>query len=347
MYSVVVPMYNEEEVVRETYRRLKAVMDSLGEPYELIFVNDGSKDDTLAILKEFAAADPAVKIVDFSRNFGHQIAITAGMDYAAGEAVVVIDGDLQDPPEIIPAMIARWKEGYEVVYGKRKERKGEPFFKRATARLFYRLLNRLTEVEMPVDVGDFRLLDRKVCAALRELPEHNRYVRGIISWLGFRQTSVEFIREPRFAGRTKYPLRKMMRLAKDALASFSYKPLRLATWLGFLTSGLGVLLFLSALRRRFAAVEGGSGLLLVLAVNLLLQGTGFLLLGIVGEYLGRIYDEAKRRPLYIVRETVNLPEIKERSLGACAANTTQRLLSATVSQAKPETLVDPSPDARE
>lgn len=309
MYSVVVPMYNEEEVARETYRRLKAVMDSLGEPYELVFVNDGSRDATLAILKEIAAADPSVKIIDFSRNFGHQIAITAGMDHASGEAVIVIDADLQDPPELIPAMIARWKEGYDVVYGKRKERKGETFFKRFTAGLFYRLLNRLTEVKMPVDVGDFRLIDRRVCAALREVPEHNRYVRGLISWLGFRQTAVEFVREPRFAGRTKYPLRKMVRLALDALTSFSHKPLRFASYLGFTLSGIGLILSLVALFRWVGAEGTEEGLLL--AVNLFLQGLGFIMLGILGEYIGRIYDEAKGRPLYVVRETVNFMDAPE------------------------------------
>ena len=302
-------MYNEEEVARETYRRLKAVMDSLGEPYELVFVNDGSRDATLAILKEIAAADPSVKIIDFSRNFGHQIAITAGMDHASGEAVIVIDADLQDPPELIPAMIARWKEGYDVVYGKRKERKGETFFKRFTAGLFYRLLNRLTEVKMPVDVGDFRLIDRRVCAALREVPEHNRYVRGLISWLGFRQTAVEFVREPRFAGRTKYPLRKMVRLALDALTSFSHKPLRFASYLGFTLSGIGLILSLVALFRWVGAEGTEEGLLL--AVNLFLQGLGFIMLGILGEYIGRIYDEAKGRPLYVVRETVNFMDAPE------------------------------------
>lgn len=308
LYSVVVPMYNEEAVVTESYKRLKSVLESLGEPYELVFVNDGSRDRTMDLLRRIAETDPSVKIIDFSRNFGHQIAITAGMDYASGEAVIVIDGDLQDPPEVIPAMIAKWKEGYEVVYGKRKERKGETFFKRYTAKLFYWLLNRLTEVEMPVDVGDFRLIDRKVRDALQQVNERNRYVRGIISWLGFKQTAVEFVRDRRFAGETKYPLKKMLRLAFDALTSFSHKPLKLASCLGLALSGSGLVFLLTLLAQRLFTAEAVGGWAYVLAINLFFNGLVLLSLGIVGEYIGRIYDEAKGRPLYVVRETVNFAD---------------------------------------
>ena len=308
LYSVVVPMYNEEAVVMETYARLKSVLESIGEPYEIVFVNDGSRDRTMELLRRIGETDPSVKIIDFSRNFSHQIAITAGMDYASGDAVIVIDGDLQDPPEVIPAMIAKWKEGYEVVYGKRKERKGETFFKRYTAKLFYRLLNRLTEVEMPVDVGDFRLIDRKVRDALQQVNERNRYVRGIISWLGFKQTAVEFVRDRRFAGKTKYPLKKMLRLAFDALTSFSHKPLKLASYLGLALSGSGLVFLSILLARRLFTEETVGGWAYASAMNLFFNGIVLLSLGIVGEYIGRIYDEAKGRPLYVVRETVNFPD---------------------------------------
>ncbi|MFA6735720.1 MAG: glycosyltransferase family 2 protein, partial [Saccharofermentanales bacterium] len=208
-YSVVVPLYNEEEVISETYRRLRKVMETLDGSYEVVMINDGSRDKTAAMAKEICASDSNFKLLNFSRNFGHQTAITAGMDHASGKAIIVIDADLQDPPEIIPEMIEKWKQGFEVVYGKRVSRKGETWFKKLTAKLFYRTLNKLTDVKIPTDVGDFRLIDRKVKDALLKVPEHNRYVRGLISWLGFRQTEVEFIREARFAGETKYPLRKM------------------------------------------------------------------------------------------------------------------------------------------
>jgi polyisoprenyl-phosphate glycosyltransferase len=220
--SIVVPVYNEEAVVLESYRRLKAVMAAQKDSYELIFVNDGSRDATCDILRNICALDPQARLIDFSRNFGHQTAITAGMNFACGQAVVVIDADLQDPPEVIPAMIAKWREGFDVVYGRRAVRKGETLFKRFTSAAFYRVLQKLTDVDIPVDTGDFRLIDRKVCDALKSVKERNRYIRGIISWLGFKQTAVEFVREERFAGETKYPLRKMIRFAFDAIASFSY-----------------------------------------------------------------------------------------------------------------------------
>ena len=238
LYSVIVHVFNEEEVILETYNRLKGVMDALKESYEIIFVNDGSRDKTSFIIGQLCKMDQNTKLIDFSRNFGHQTAITAGMDYSEGDAVVVIDADLQDPPEVIPGMISKWKEGYDVVYGKRIERKGDSIFKKITAKLFYRFLKKMTDVDIPVDTGDFRLIDRKVCETLKTVRERNRYVRGTISWLGFRQTGIEFVRDKRFAGKTKYLLKKMLKFAFDAITSFSYKPLKLASYVGLLLSAI-------------------------------------------------------------------------------------------------------------
>lgn len=303
--SVVVPVYNEELVIRETYKRLKSVMDGLNEPYELIFVNDGSRDATAAIAKGICEEDRNVKFISFSRNFGHQVAITAGMDYSRGEAVVVIDADLQDPPEVITEMLKKWKEGYDVVFGQRIKRQGETFFKKLTAKLFYRFLKSMTDVDIPVDTGDFRLIDRKVCDALKSVNERNRYVRGIISWLGFRHTGVQFVREKRFAGETKYPFRKMVRFAFDAIASFSYKPLKLASYSGVTISFLSFLYLLVVLYQRLFTGSTIAGWASILAVSLFFNGIILVMLGIIGGYIGRIYDEVKGRPLYIVRDAVN------------------------------------------
>ncbi|MDQ6418345.1 glycosyltransferase family 2 protein [Paenibacillus sp. LHD-117] len=307
-YSVIVPMYNEEEVIDHTYGRLKEVMDSAGEPYELIFVNDGSRDRTADKTALIASVDPNVRLIDFSRNFGHQIAISAGMDYAEGDAIVVIDADLQDPPEIILAMIDKWKEGYEVVYGRRLKRKGETMFKKLTALAFYRLLRSMTNVDIPLDTGDFRLIDRKVCDVLRGLKEKNRFVRGLISWIGFRQTSVEYVREERFAGETKYPLKKMIGFALDGITSFSYKPLKIATYLGFFLSLGSFIYLLVVLYQRLFTSTTEAGWTSIVAINLLFNGIILILLGVIGEYIGRIYDESKDRPLYIVRETLGYKE---------------------------------------
>ncbi|MBS2773028.1 glycosyltransferase family 2 protein [Anoxybacillus rupiensis] len=312
-YSVIIPVYNEEPVIRETYKRLKKVMEQADGPYELLFVNDGSTDRTMTIIKELAAQDQAVHFLDFSRNFGHQIAITAGMEHAAGEAIVIIDADLQDPPELILTMIRKWQEGYEVVYAKRTKRKGETFFKKQTAHWFYRLLRAVTEIEIPVDTGDFRLIDRKVCDALIHMKERNRFVRGLVSWVGFKQAAIEYERDERFAGETKYPLKKMLRFSMDGITSFSYKPLKLASFLGLLLSmgsGIGMLVVLYLKLFTDSTVAGWSSLLLT---TLFFNGVILIILGVIGEYIGRIYDEAKGRPLYIVQEKHTAEREKEAS----------------------------------
>lgn len=309
--SVVVPVYNEEEVIHETYKRLKAVMDGLDITYEIIFVNDGSKDKTREYAIEICKEDKNIKFIDFARNFGHQTAITAGMDYSVGQAVVVIDADLQDPPEVIPEMIEKWKEGYDVVYGQRIKREGETFFKKLTAKVFYRTLNKMTDVEIPVDTGDFRLIDRKVCDALKQVDEKNRYIRGIISWLGFTSSAVPFVRKERFAGTTKYPLKKMLKFASDAIISFSYKPLKIATFSGFFISIASfIYLIVTIILKLIGVTTTVEGWASLFAVMLFFNGIILLFLGIIGEYIGRIYDEAKNRPLYVIREIVNFDKDK-------------------------------------
>ncbi|MCL2165078.1 MAG: glycosyltransferase family 2 protein [Oscillospiraceae bacterium] len=305
--SVVVPMYNEQEVINETCKRLKETMDSTGFAYEIILVNDGSRDNTLPMAIKICRDNPEFKLISFSRNFGHQIAITAGMDFAQGDAIVVIDADLQDPPAVIPEMLRKWsEEGYEVVYGKRIERKGETFFKKITAKLFYRFLNTMTDVNMPVDVGDFRLIDKKVRLALKLVNEKSRYIRGIISWLGFKTSSVEFVREKRFAGETKYPLRKMLKFAFDAITSFSYKPLKMASYMGACISFFSFIYLIVVICQRLFTDTTITGWASSLAVSLFFNGVVLIILGIIGEYIGRIYDEVKNRPLYIINYTENI-----------------------------------------
>ena len=307
--SVIVPMFNEEEVLGETCRRLRHVMDESGERYEIVFINDGSRDKTADMLRAVCQEDKRMKLIDFSRNFGHQCAITAGMDFAGGQCMVIIDGDLQDPPELIPGMIALWRSGYDIVYGKRTSREGDSFLKKLTAKLFYRILRAMTDVDIPVDTGDFRLIDRSVADALKQLPERNRYVRGLMGWVGFKQTAIEFERSERFAGTTKYPLRKMLKLAMDGIMSFSFKPLRIATWLGSIISAGSFLYLISVLiQRLFLPDSAQPGWASLIAATLFLNGITLLILGIMGEYIGRIYDEVKNRPLYILRDTVNLEE---------------------------------------
>lgn len=299
--SVVVPVFNEEEVIETTHGRLVSVLDSLSLPYEIIYIDDGSKDKTVEIITPWTREGNEVKLLTFSRNFGHQTAITCGMDYASGEAIVIIDADLQDPPEVIPDMIAKWREGYEVVYGKRSTREGETVFKKWSAKTFYRFLHRMSDVEIPTDVGDFRLIDRKVRDVLLRIPEHNRYVRGLIAWLGFRQTYVLFERQARAAGVTKYPLKKMLKLAGDGITSFSYKPLRIATTIGLSLSAFGFLFFLFVfISRLFNLQVMEPGYATLMCVILFFFGIVLIMLGIIGEYIGRIFEEVKGRPLYIV-----------------------------------------------
>ena len=304
IFSVVIPAYNEEEVIGETYRRLTAVMTGMNEPYELIFVNDGSRDKTAEIIAGFCAEDETVRLINFSRNFGHMPAISAGMEYARGDAVFIIDADLQDPPEIFPQMAEKWREGFHVVYGQREKRIGESFFKKITAKLFYRFIRRMTSVDMPVDTGEFRLIDRKVCDAVNRLPEKNRYIRGLVSWVGFRQTAIMYVRAERFAGQTKYPLRKMISFAVDAVTAFSYKPLRIATSLGFLISIVSFIYLAVIFYQRFFTDTTITGWASTMGIILFTQGIVMMILGLMGEYIGRIFEEVKSRPMYIVQEVI-------------------------------------------
>ncbi|HEC22518.1 MAG TPA: glycosyltransferase, partial [Chloroflexi bacterium] len=315
VFSIVAPVYNEVANVRELYRRISAVMNDLGDPWELILVNDGSTDGSADVMNALYAEDPGhVRVIHFSRNFGHQIAVTAGMDHARGQAVILIDADLQDPPEVIPEMIQKWREGYEVVYAVRAEREGESWFKRVTASLFYRLLYRITDVDIPLDTGDFRLMDRSVVDAVHAMREQHRFVRGMVSWVGFRQTGIRYRRHKRHAGETKYPLRKMLRLAWDGVTGFSYFPLQLATYLGFgiaLLSAFSILVVVYLRIFARAAVRPLEGQATTLVVVLFLGSVQLISLGIIGEYLGRIYNEVKGRPLYIVREMQGIEEPPE------------------------------------
>ncbi len=308
LLSVVVPMYFEEEVVQECYKRLQGVLHNKYH-YELIFVNDGSTDKTLPLLEEIAAADKCVKVVSFARNFGHQAAVTAGIAKAQGDALVIIDADLQDPPELIPNMVELWQQGHEVVYAKRKKRKGESKFKLITAKFFYRFLDAMTDIQIPTDTGDFRLIDRKVAEVFKTMPERNRFIRGMVSWIGFSQIPIEYERDERFAGETKYPLKKMLKFASDGIVSFSVKPLRLVLLLGFIATFIAILLFLYAVLGKIffpAATSGGWASLM--ATIAFFGGIQLLSLGVVGEYIARIYEESKDRPLYIVAKEINIDE---------------------------------------
>lgn len=302
-FSVVAPVFNEEALIEEFYQRVRNVMEGIGEPWELVLVNDGSRDRSPQLLDQLYAQDPEhVVILHFSRNFGHQLAITAGSDYARGDAVTVIDSDLQDPPEVIPEFIAKWREGYEVVYGVRAEREGETWFKLFTADLFYRLIQALTDVVIPMEAGDFRLLDRKVVEVMREMHEGHRFVRAMVSWVGFRQIGVPYRRLARKAGESKYPFRKMFRLALDAITGFSFLPLKLALWCGALATVAGLIMALVLLILRLNGSMPLAGQGLTASLVLFMGGVQLLVMGILGEYLGRIYDEVRRRPLYIIRE---------------------------------------------
>ncbi len=301
LLSVIVPCANEEEVLQETNRRLMKALRELGIEFEVLYVDDGSTDSTMDVLRGIQRSDPQVRVVSLSRNFGHQVAITAGMEHSAGDGIVVIDADLQDPPEVIREFVERWRAGYDVAYGVRTERQGEGTFKLLTAGLFYRLIGQLSDTKIPADAGDFRLIDRRVAEALLSMPERDRFIRGMVSWLGFSQVAVPYRRAPRLAGKTKYPLLRMVRFAADGIVSFSTTPLKAATWLGFAVSALAVLGILYIVYDRLFAKNWVQGWASIVIAILFLGGVQLICLGIIGEYVGRIYGEAKRRPLYLVR----------------------------------------------
>jgi len=300
--SIVAPIYNEAENIPELYRRVSEVLEPNVDSWEFLMVDDGSTDGSTELIRKLADRDERLRPIIFARNFGHQLALTAGLDYSRGDAVVVIDADLQDPPEVILDLIAKWREGYEVVYAVRAEREGESWFKKATASLFYRLINAITKVDIPLDTGDFRLLDRQVVEVLKGMRERHRFPRGMSAWVGFRQIGVEYQRKARYAGETKYPFRKMFRLALDAITGFSYFPLQLATYVGFFAAGMSILAIPVVIILRLAGSHAFFGQASTLIAVLFLGGVQLISLGILGEYVGRLYDEAKGRPLYIVRE---------------------------------------------
>ena len=307
-YSLVIPVYNEEETLSALFERLQELLARLDAPGEVILVDDGSRDASLARLLEMSARDARFKVLQLSRNFGHQVAITAGIDFAAGNAVVVMDADLQDPPEVVLALAEKWREGFDVVYAVRRERRGENRFKRATAAGFYRVLRRLSDVDIPADVGDFRLIDRKAVDAYRMMRESDRFVRGMFSWVGFKQVGIEYDRDERFAGATKFPLRRMLTFALDGIVSFSVVPLRLALALGFLVSAVSIVYGFAAIFLKVSGAFTVPGWASVIFVTSLLGGVQLMVLGVVGEYVGRTYGESKKRPLYIVSHTVNVSD---------------------------------------
>ncbi len=306
--SLVIPMYYEEQVAEECYKRLTKVLKEIKDyEYEIIFVNDGSKDKTLEILENIAKEDKNVKVVSFSRNFGHQAAVTAGLKYVTGDAIVIMDADLQDPPELIPDMLKYWEDGYEVIYGKRKTREGESAFKLLTAKAFYNTLNKLSDVEIPKDTGDFRLVDKKVVDVINSLPEHNKFLRGLFSWVGFKQYAYEYERKERFAGKTKYPLKKMLKLAQDGILSFSTKPLKIVGGFGILSVIISIaILIYSILSFAFKWNNLTQGWTSLMCTMTFLGGVILISLWMIGEYIARIYDETKQRPQYIVDKTINI-----------------------------------------
>lgn len=306
VFSVIVPCYNEEEVIRETHKRLTKTMREMGETYEILYVDDGSRDDTAQILRELSDEDANVRAILFARNAGHQSAVTAGLDYATGDAIVIIDADLQDPPEVIPLMAEKWRNGAQVVFGQRKKRDGETAFKKITASVYYKILAWMTGGMVPRDTGDFRLVDRKAADVIRGMPEHNRFLRGMFAWAGFKQEAVLYDRDKRFAGKTEYTLKKMLKLAADGIFSFSMKPLKFITLLGLGFLGISGILFLILLIALLFG--GGSGLWWIAMLMLLCTGCVLSALGIVGEYIARIYDESRGRPLYIVTEALGFEE---------------------------------------
>jgi dolichol-phosphate mannosyltransferase len=308
-YSIVAPIYNEEGNIQKLYDRISQVMDSTGETWELVTVNDGSRDKSFEMLSALSHKDPRIKVINFARNFGHQLAVTAGLHNTSGDAVVVIDADLQDPPELILDMIERWKAGYHVVYAVRQERKGESWFKLITAKLFYRLIYRITDVDIPLDTGDFRLMDRKVVDALNSMPEHNRFIRGLTSWIGFKQTGITYVREAREWGETKYPLKKMVRFAMDAVTGFSYFPLQVMVYVSFVLGVLAIFAIpIIAILRLILGFQFLGGQVTNIVLLLLVGAFQLFFLFILGQYVARIYDETRGRPLYIVAEKVGFDD---------------------------------------
>ena len=301
--SIVIPIFNEEENIDSLINRLRTVVAQMQISCEYIFVNDGSKDHSFQLIKNLALADPAVKYIDFSRNFGHQIAVSAGLDLAAGDRVAIIDADLQDPPELIIEMFAKMDEGYEVVYAKRNNRNGESWLKKFTAKVFYRILKSITSVKIPVDTGDFRIIDRKVVNVLNQMPEHNKFLRGQISWIGFKQTYVEYDRKVRQAGSTGYTYKKMIRLALDGITSFSNFPLKVASICGFVVSGIAFMVMIYALYSRYITKDYVEGWTSTIISVLFLGGIQLISIGIIGEYISRLSENARNRPLYIINET--------------------------------------------
>jgi len=306
-YSLIIPIYNEEETIRELYRRVSAVMDSLDDSVELILINDGSGDRSLKLMRELQERDARVCYISFARNFGHQAAVTAGLNFARGQVIVVLDADLQDPPELIPKMIESWQAGYHVVYAQRTKRKKESWFKRLTAYVFYRLLRQLADVDIPADTGDFCLMDRQVVDVLNSMPERNRYIRGLRAWIGFRQTAVKFERDPRFAGEVKYTFKKSLALAVNSLVSFSKIPLRISTYLGLFSALIALLMALLVLYWRLQQPDSPvTGLATILIAVFFLGSVQLISIGILGEYVGRIYEEVKGRPAYTIAEIAGL-----------------------------------------
>lgn len=309
VFSIIAPVFNEAETLPVLFPRIREVMAKTGESWELVVIDDGSRDASAEIMRREAANDPHIRPVIFARNFGHQLAVTAGLDYSRGDAIIIIDADLQDPPEVILKMIEKWRQGFEVVYGVRTDRAGETWFKLWTAKLFYRLIYRITDVNIPLDTGDFRLMDRKVVDVMNQMRERHRFLRGMSSWIGFNQTGVEYRREARYAGETKYPLRKMLKFASDAITGFSYLPLQIATYLGFVSAGISTVAIPIVIILRASGSQAFAGQASTLLAVLFLGGVQLISLGILGEYIGRLYDQAKGRPLYIVREAPSLEEL--------------------------------------
>ena len=306
--SIVIPMYNEKDVVEECLKKMTEIMKNINNyDYEIVCINDGSKDNTLELLKEAAHKDDHIKVLSFSRNFGHQAAVTAGIGNVTGDAVVIIDADLQDPPELIPEMLKLWEDGYEVIYGKRKVREGESPFKLITAKVFYKVLDSLSDVEIPKDTGDFRLVDRKVVDVINSLPEHNKFLRGLFSWVGYKQIPYEYERKARFAGETKYPLKKMLKLASDGIISFSTKPLKLVGGIGAVSILISfILLVYAIISYIFQLNDLSAGWTSLMVGMTFFAGVQLLSLWLIAEYIGRIYDEAKQRPQYIIDEKINI-----------------------------------------